>query len=67
MEREETEAILAWMKALRDAWKVTNSGIVQLAQAQKDYQLVNRLALETMPHIQAMDAAEKSLRDRLTP
>lgn len=41
IERQELEAILQWMQSLREAWKVTNSAVNQLAQKQKDYQTGN--------------------------
>jgi hypothetical protein len=66
MERDEIEAILQWMQALREAWKVTNGAVNQLAQKQNDYQTGNWLIQTTNPHIQTMDAAEQRLRDKLT-
>lgn len=65
MEREDIEAILQWMQALREAWKVTNTAVNQLAQTQNNYRLGNWLTQTAAPHTQAMDAAEKRLRDRL--
>jgi len=66
MEREELEAILQWMQSLREAWKVTNTAVSQLAKKQNDRQTGNWLEMTATPHTQSMDMAEKRLRERLT-
>ncbi len=65
MEREDIEAIVQWMQDMRGAWKVTNTAVKQLAQAQNNDQLGDALLQTALPHTQSMDAAEQHLRDRL--
>ncbi|MDQ2829019.1 MAG: hypothetical protein M3Y74_08210 [Chloroflexota bacterium] len=65
MEREGIEAIVQWMQHMRGAWKVTNTAVKQLAQAQNNDQLGDALLHTALPHTQSMDAAEQHLRDRL--
>ncbi len=65
MEREDIEAIVQWMQDMRGAWKVTNTAVKQLAQAQNNDQLGDALLQTALPHTQSMDEAEQHLRDRL--
>lgn len=65
MDAGELEAILEWMRAVRQGWEATNMAVIEALRAQRDHQAAATFSGKVASAAAQMDAAEASLRRRL--
>jgi hypothetical protein len=65
MDAAELEAILDWMRAMRQGWEATNAAVIEALRAQRDHQAAATFSGKVAAAAGQMDALEAALRRRI--